>query len=511
MDYPMKPPRLALLLCSVFGLGVVSVAPAAEPASSADAQAAQIDKQIAARWKVAGVQPSAPSSDAEFIRRVYLDVTGVIPTVAEVRAFLADPSKDKRRQLIDRLLGGPGFIRSSAATWRRLIAPDAENDPNRQAASAALERWLQKQFAENIGFDKTVRSILTWPMDENLIEGEDPAAPSPRLFYQGRTKKPDELAAATTRLFLGVRLECAQCHNHPFAKWSREQFWSQAAFFTPPSKAVNALPTIEIPNTSQKARARFLDGSEPPTTGDIRHALADWVTAPTNRYLARATVNRLWEQFFGIGLVDPVDDLIAENPPSHPELLDLLAQAFIDSGFNVRAIVRAILLSNTYQLSSVPVDAGELPDARLFSQMNVKALSPEQAFDSLLVATGYRGRDLQGLRGRFLSRMTRGEQRLDGQASIPQVLGMMNGELLQAALRSDGENTLGALAGSSFLNSDGKLEVLFMAALGRGPTSTEKSRCDLYRKTALAEGRGDTALLDLFWALLNSAEFLHNQ
>jgi hypothetical protein len=511
MDYPMKPARLALLLSLPLGFVLASFAPAAEPTTAADALAAQIDKQIAARWRQAGIRPASPSSDAEFVRRIYLDVTGVIPTVAQVRIFLADPSMDKRRRLIERLVDGPGFVRHRAAEWRRLIAPDAENDPNRQAAAAALEKWLQRQFAQNIGFDRTVRSILTWPMDENLIEGEDPAAPSPRLFYQGRTKKPEELAAATTRLFLGVRLECSQCHNHPFAKWTREQFWNQAAFFTTPDKNGNGHSTIAIPGTSQQARARFLDGAVPLAGSDARRTLAEWVVSPTNRYFARAAVNRLWEQFFGVGLVDPVDDLIAENPPSHPELLDTLAQAFVDNGCDIRMIVRAILLSNTYQLSSLSLDAGELPDPRLFSHMNVKALSPEQAFDSLLVATGYRGRDLQAMRGRFLARMTRGEQRLEGQSSIPQVLGMMNGDFLQAALRPEGEHTLGALLASPFQNADGDLEILFLAALGRQPSVGEKSRCHLYRKTALAEGRGEKALSDIFWALLNSAEFLHNQ
>jgi Protein of unknown function (DUF1549)/Protein of unknown function (DUF1553) len=506
----MNRTRLCLVLFYICSWGQSSISAAAEPTSSADELAAQIDKLVLARWRQAQVQPSARSSDAEFIRRIYLDVTGSIPPVAEVRTFLADPSPSKRRQLIERLLGGPGFVSHSAANWRRLIAPDAENDPNRQAASIALEKWLQKQFAANVGLDRIVRSILTWPLDENNLEGADPAAPSPRLFYFGRTGKPDELAAATTRLFLGVRLECAQCHNHPFASWSREQFWSQAAFFTGLEKTDKDARWIEIPGTSQKARARFLDGSEPPGTGDVRPFLADWVVAPTNPFFGRAAVNRVWEQFFGIGLVDPVDDLTAENKPSHPELLEALARAFVENGYDLKLIVRAVLLTNVYQLSSLPVDSAEPGEPRLFSRMNVKALTPEQAFDSLLAATAYRGRDLQALRGRFLARMTRGEQRLDGQASIPQVLAMMNGELLQSALRTEGDNTLAAVAGSPFLDAGGKIEALYLAALARPPRPAEKARCAEYVQVGRVNGKGDNALADVFWALLNSAEFLHN-
>ena len=165
-----------LLVCALFG-GNSAATRADEPKRAADTLSAQIDQLIAARWQTAHVQPSERSSDAEFIRRIYLDVTGSIPQVAEVRAFLKDESPNKRRQpLIERLLAGPGYVSYSASNWRRLIAPDAENDPNRQAAALALEKWLQRQFAENVGFDKTVRALLTWPVNGTLGEDSDPAA-----------------------------------------------------------------------------------------------------------------------------------------------------------------------------------------------------------------------------------------------------------------------------------------------------------------------------------------------
>src|SRR5262245_15142500 len=503
--------RLRILTACLAAIGLVPCARAAGPGTNPARLAARIDELLAARWAKAGVRPVGRSDDAEFLRRLHLDLTGKVPAVADVRRFLADRTRDKRRAEVERLLAGPGYVSHFAGNWRRLLAPDAENDPGRQGAVAGLESWLQKKFADNVGLDRIARELLTWPMDETRPGRVDPASPSPRLFYLGREDKPDELAAATTRLFLGLRLECAQCHNHPFARWTREQFWGQATFFTGLRRPERATRTLAIPGTPRTALARFLDGREVPGgSGDSRALLADWVTSPRNPYFARAAVNRLWDHFFGIGLVDPVDDLTDENKPSHPELLDELAGAFVAGGFDLKFIIRAILLSDAYQRTSVMAGPGEPPDPRLFSRMNVKALTPEQAFESLIQVTGYRGRDLPRLRGQFLGRLTRGENRLEGQASIPQVLALMNGELVNEALRPDGDNTLGAVAASPFLDSAGKVEALFLAALGRMPRAEERTRLRKYVDEGVAAGRGERALGDVFWALLNSAEFLHN-
>jgi hypothetical protein len=502
-------PRLRTLAACLALLGLVPCAGAASPDPAR--LAARIDEFLAARWAEAGVTPAPRSDDAEFLRRAYLDLTGKVPPVAEVRRFLAERSPDRRRALVERLLTGPGYVSHFAATWRRLLAPDAENDPVRQAAVVPLEQWLQRQFADNAGLDRITRAVLTWPLDETRPAATDPAAPSPRLFYLGREDKPDELAAATTRLFLGVRLECAQCHDHPFARWKREQFWGQAAFFTGLRRPERATRTLAIPGTSRTAQARFLDGTDlPDGRGDARARLADWITAPGNPFFARAAVNRLWDHFFGIGLVDPVDDLGGDNKPSHPELLDELARGFVAADYDLKVLVRAIVLSDAYQRTSVVSGQGESSDPRLFSRMNVKALTPEQTVDSLLVATGYRGRDLPRLRTQFLGRLTRSERRLEGQASIPQVLALMNGELLDAALRPDSDNTLGAVAASPFPDTAGKVETLFRAALGRPPRPAEQARLVRYVEDGAAAGHGDRALGDVFWALLNSAEFLHN-
>jgi hypothetical protein len=384
--------------------------------------------------------------------------------------------------------------------------PDADNDVGRQPAVEALDAWLRSQFATNVPYDRLARDVLTWAPPSS--PGADPADPSPRRFYLGREDKPEELAGAASRVFLGVRLECAQCHDHPFAHWKREQFWSQAAFFV--GLRQPGVRMVGIPGTMDTAAARFLDGkSPPPGVRDVRVALADWITAPDNPYFARALVNRLWANFFGVGLVDPVDDLGSENPASHPVLLDELARAFVASGYDVHFLIRVLTQTQAYHLSSVSPD-GKPANPRLFSRMNVKGLVPEQLFDSLVEATALRGPQLARQRSRFLARFPRVESRLEGRTSIPQALAMMNGELLAAAVDPAGDNTLGAVVASPFLKTPDKVETLFLAALGRPPRPEESRRFVAYVDKGGATGDQRQALADVFWALLNSPEFLFN-
>src|SRR5262249_21095403 len=246
-DAAMIGSRLWTLAACLVVFGLVPCAGAAEPPTDPARLAARIDELLAARWTKAGVQPARRSDDAEFLRRLHLDLTGKVPTVAEVRRFLAERTADRRRAVVERLLAGPGYVSHVAANWRLLLAPDAENDVGRQAAIAALERWLQKQFADNVPLDRLARDLLTWPLDETRPGRVDPASPSPRLFYLGREEKPDELAAATSRLFLGGRLGCAPCHNHPLARWGREEVWSPATLFPRPRPPQHATRTLAIP------------------------------------------------------------------------------------------------------------------------------------------------------------------------------------------------------------------------------------------------------------------------
>lgn len=494
-------------------------------ASQANVQqlAGRIDEMIATGWAGAGVRPAPRAEDAAFLRRVYLDVAGKIPPVAEVRRFLADSTPDKRQRLIERLLDSPGYISHFSTVWRLLLVPEEQANLRQLAALPLLEEWLRQQLANEIAYDQMVRTLLTFPLDDPR---PDPKQPSPRAFFLGKENKPDELAAATTRLFLGVRLECAQCHDHPFARWKRDQFWSQAAFFTGLNepmrpdgvRAAFPVPQLPIPGGQRVARARFLDDTEPEwsTAPSPRQTLADWLVTPENPFFARAAVNRLWGHFFGIGLVDPVDDLTEANPPSHPELLDELARAFVAHQYDLKFLIRAILLSNTYQFSGSAGPA-EPSKPRLFNRMAVKSLTPEQLFDSLAQATGYREpvqagsrRPTGNARRTFLARFPRTEQRTDVATSITQALALMNGKLVAEVTSLERSTALSAVAHAPFMETAERIKTLFLATLSRPPRPEEAERLARYVAAGGSSADPQEALADVFWALLNSGEFLFN-
>jgi hypothetical protein len=493
------------------------------PLSDADAQrvADRIDHWITLGWTAGKIKPAPRTDDAEFLRRVFLDLTGKIPPVAEVRHFLTDPAADKRQRLIQRLLDSPGYVTHFSTVWRLLLVPEAETNLRQRAALPLLEEWLRCQLAENVGFDAMARALLTVPLDDPRRRPNDP---SPRAFFLGRETKPEEIAASATRLFLGVRLECAQCHNHPFARWKRDEFWSQAVFFAALSRRDDRLVRTDqleltIPGTERVVHARFLDGTTPaPRVGrNARAAFANWLTGPENAYFARAAGNRMWGHFFGIGLVNPIDDFTEANLPSHPELLDELAREFARHHFDVKFLIRALTLSNTYQLSGSP--GGSTPgDARLFGRMVLKSLTPEQLFDSLAQATGYREPASPrqrllgngGPRRQFLARFPRGEDHTDAATSIPQALALMNGPLVAQMTSLARSRTLNAVANAPFLDTAERIETLFLAALTRKPRPEEADRLARYVEQGGTTGDPQEALADVFWALLNSGEFLFN-
>jgi hypothetical protein len=486
------------------------------PPSSADARAlaARIDHHIGARLSAENIPPASQADDAEFLRRAYLDLTGRIPKVGEVYAFLRDRTPDKRQHLIDQLLASGGYARHFTNVWREILLPDnvgANNGPLR----AGFETWLWKQLTDNTPYDQMVREIL------------QPGGP--RAFYQARENKPENLAAATSRLFLGVKLECAQCHRHPFAPWTREQFWGLAAFYSglpqPRQPGVAGRPQtrssgreIRIPGTDKVVRARFPDGKEPAWTDgtDPRTILASWVTAPDNPYFARAAVNRLWGYFFGTGLVDPVDDLGADNPASHPELLDELARQFTEHHFDLKLLVRAITNSQAYQRTS-RVSHPDQEDPRRFARMALKGLTPEQLFDSLAEATRYEEPAGRGQPGRLRSRaefLTKfanpGGKTTDFRLSILQALALMNGKLVADATDLEDSEALAAILDDPGKDTKARIETLFVATLGRPPHPDEAGRLMKYVDGSRADGGERKALADVFWALLNSGEFILN-
>ncbi|HTK73622.1 MAG TPA: DUF1553 domain-containing protein [Gemmataceae bacterium] len=547
------------LFLATFGLVVVSpLLCAAEPASELTRK---INESIAARQTALGIRPSPLADDSEYLRRVYLDLAGRIPGADEVGTFLTEKSAEKRTQTVDRLLNDDRYVEHFANVWRHLLVPELMANVNIQAQNGnGFDGWLKKQIADNVRYDQFARELLTVPFAAERIRGGKPAMnrptesspndPSPSAFYTAKEAKPENLAASTARILLGVRIECAQCHDHPQGHWSREQFWSYAAFFAGlsrnPDNAGGGIREIfdkremTIPGSSTVVEAEFLGGGIPQWKFNVgsRVTLAEWVTAPDNPYFAKAAVNRLWAHFFGVGLVDPEDDLRKDNPPSHPELLDELAKEFVAHGFDVQYLVRAITATDAYQRTSAVSEGADL-NPRAFTRMSLKRLTPEQLFDSLAAATGYREPTTTpdprvpvpvrgGARGEFLNLFSSGvSSRTEVQLSIPQALLLMNGRFVSDALQTNnatlvdlalkwtkldtktGSNAiyLATVVGDPKFDTAGRLESLFLATLSRKPTPAETEKLVRY-----VEGANDSkrALAGVFWMLLNSAEFIVN-
>jgi len=453
----------------------------------------------------------------------------------DVRDFLEDPNPNKRQELVERLLESPNYVNNFTNVWRALLLPQVNNQQV-QFLIPSLEAWLHPRIKENVAYDKMVREILTAPVSANTQQMRRRASnkrpdPTPTAFYQANELKPENLAASTSRLFLGVKLECAQCHNHPRANWTRKQFWEYAAFFSgiQPQGQGNMMAASEmserralkIPGTETEVQARFLDGSEPNWESGTRTraALASWVTAVDNPFFSRSAANRLWAHFFGIGLIEPVDEESEENPPSHPELLNELARQLIAHEFDLKYLIRAITSSQTYQRSSTVTDPSQ-NEPRLFSRMAVKGLTPEQLFDSLALATGYGEEgvpnprvDTLGLnspRAAFLAKFSSQEKRTEVQTSILQALALMNGQFVGDATSLERSRTLAAVADSPFFETPGRIEALFLATLSRKPSAEELAPLVKYVSEGGSKNDQKAALADVFWVLLNSAEFMLN-
>jgi hypothetical protein len=342
-------------------LACLLAADPATPPDTAEATVRRIDVRLAERFEIDGIIPAPRADDAEFLRRLSLDLVGRIPTSDEVRRFLDDIAPDKRRRAVERLLDDPQHARHFAETWQALLLPEAARDREVRYFQAGFETWLEQRRRERAAMDEIVRRLLEVPITDPLGPPQlvltDLRKPNPLAFIAAKEADAGKIAADVTRLFLGIRIECAQCHDHPFDDWTRQQFWSQAAFFAGIERRGRGAfsPLVEFadrhaispPEWDETVPAAFLDGTQPRLDAGqpARAALADWITSPTNLYFARAVVNRVWGQLMGRGLVDPVDDFQAGNPPSHPELLGELAAAFAASGFDLDFLYRAICLA----------------------------------------------------------------------------------------------------------------------------------------------------------------------
>jgi hypothetical protein len=480
-----------------------------------DDLAAKIDERIAAAWEK-DCKPAAVADDAEFFRRLHLDLAGRIPSVTEIRDFLDDNRPDKRRLWTERILKcsaddrsyRTAYIDHFTNVWRAWLL--AQTNQQGQFRQPALETWLKQRLKANIGYDQLVRELISQP----LVGNAGPRDGSAAIYYQANDNKPENLAGSTARLFLGIKIECAQCHDHPFAKWKRQQFWEYAGFFTDLAPAMPPKPRGEltIPGQDKLVQARFLDGTKPQWKegNGTRQTLADWITAADNPYFARAAVNRLWVYFFGIGLADN-GDRATDVPESLKKLHDELASAFVAHGYDVKFLIRAIIASQAYQRTSA-VSHPSHEDARLFARMPLRGLSPEQLFDSLAEATEYQNGapgNPQSARTQFLSRFPAQEQRTDYQTSILQSLYLMNNEFIADRTSLEKNRTLATLA-EQRTSTARKIESLYLVVLARKPRAEESERFVKYVEKGGSGNDTKKALADVFWVLLNSPEFLLN-
>ncbi len=496
---------------------------------SADSVARMIDRHVGEKLRERGVRPAPAAGDAAFFRRINLALAGRVPAASEARAFLADADPAKRVKAVDRLLGSASHASHLATVWRTWLVPEARAAPDVAAAVPALESWLRARVRDDVPYDRFVTELLTAPLDGRRPAGradydDSEDASGPLAFYLAKEGKPENLAAATSRLFLGMRLECAQCHDHPFARWSRDQFWGLAAFYGGVGRSGTTLREVfdrrelPVPNRDRTVPAAFLDGKEPEWhyKKSPRVTLAAWLTAPDNPFFARAAVNRLWGLVFGVGLVDPVDDFHEKNPASHPELLDELARQFVASGFDTKLLLRAICRSETFGRASTASEPGQ-HDVRLFARFPVQALSPEQLFDSLEFVVGQvPGRSGSGFpqnaatpRQQFLETFALSGSTTDTQTTILQALTLMNGELTGAATTPGASRTLEAVTELPGLTPADRVEALYFIALGRPPSPAELRRAVGHVDNA--EPAGDkSGYADVLWALLNGVEFRTN-
>lgn len=489
-----------------------------------------IDEHLERAHESARVVPAPLVDDAAFLRRISLDLIGRIPTPGEVITFLDDADPEKRETMIDRLLESPEHAAHFARTWRGLLLPESDTDRQIRYFVPGFEAWLQERRRQRAGFDAIVRELLTVPItgtpERPQLVLRDLKAPNPVAFIAAKNAGAAEIAAATTRLFLGVRLECAQCHDHPFDHWTQHQFWNQAAFFAGIERRGRGAfaPILEVPDrrsiplmdSDVSVPALFLDEREPTLRdgSSSRVALAEWITAAENPFFAKAIANRVWAELMGIGIVDPVDDMHALNPPSHPELLDDLARAFQDSRFDVGLLYRAICRSDAYQRTSRRTDPSQEQES-LFARKVLKPMTGEQFFDSFAQVIGYErqrsrtGGDEDATRRRVIELFaTHGAER-DPETSVVQALTLMNGRLVDRAVSPESSPTLTSLLDEDQLTDAARIEYLYLLTFSRRPNAGEQGELQSFVSAGGAAERGGR-LGDVFWMLLNSAEFRWN-
>jgi Protein of unknown function (DUF1549)/Protein of unknown function (DUF1553) len=493
-----------------------------------------VDEMLAASWKDAKVKPSPNATDAEFLRRSYLDLTGRIPNVQEASAFLDSKESGKRAKLIEYLLAHPDFSKNFGNEWTIVLV--GRKNQGRDVDKGALTSWLRKQVAADRPWNEMALELIT-AKGNNKVNG---AVNYPMSHLEDGAVN---LTSITTRVFLGQQIQCTQCHDHPSNNWKQSDFWGINAFLKG-IKSERVMKTDNVgaevydhtelsdqpTNVYSKFEKRnavvgiafptYLDGTKISQNADVdrREALGKFIAEKDKKQLAKAFVNRVWGRLFGRGIVNPVDDFGDHNKPSHPELLDKLADEFVAAKFDVKWLYRTLMNTRAYQLTSQSLKENE-KDESLFTHMAMKPMTPEQLFDSLITATSAhkaeRG-NFDAVRNVWLRQFVvtfandeEGESS-NFQGTIPQALMMMNGDLMNKATGGKPGSFLADTLEKSRRSRTPALFIvknLYLAALGRAPSPSE-----LRNASAFLDSNPDSiqVLEDLFWSLLNCNEFVLN-
>ncbi len=492
----------------------------------------ELDRHVHAKLHKLRIIPSDLCSDEIFVRRLYIDVIGRVPTIDERNAFLASEAPDKRAQLVDELLARPEFTEMWVMKWAELLQIRTfNNGPNQVSYKAALgyHGWLRERIAANTPFNEIVRELLS--SDGGTFDNP------PTNFFQIE-QDVLKLTENVAQVFMGTRIQCAQCHNHPFDRWTMDDYYGFASFFAQVKRKRAEDPRervifdgggeVKHPVTNQDARPRFLGSATPDDFKGVsrRQALADWLASPENPWFARNFVNIIWAHFFGVGITDPVDDVRISNPPSNPELLDALARRFVESDYDIRSTVRDICNSRTYQLSSRTNDTNET-DERNFSHSLIRRMRAEVLLDTISHVTETPNK-FKGLpRGAsaleiadgntstyFLTTFGRATRttvcscEVKMEPNLSQALHLLNGDATHNRIKQSPVIRRQLEAGEEPMSI---VRHLYLRTVGREPTDSETVRLKEFVAEAGQEPQAVRHVLDdIFWALLNSKEFLFN-
>jgi Protein of unknown function (DUF1549)/Protein of unknown function (DUF1553) len=503
-----------------------------------------IDRHVFAKLRALRMLPAPLAADDVFLRRAYLDALGILPTADEARAFFKDPRPDKRARLIDRLLERPEFADLWALKWSDLLRNE-EKTLDRKGVQA-FHRWIRQSIADGKPLDQFARE---------LVAAQGSTYANPAANYYRALRDPQTRAEATAQVFLGLRLQCTKCHNHPYDRWTQSDYHSLSAFFARVQYKIvenqrrDRLDKHEFdgeqivwqdrdgeiahPRTGETLRPRFLDAAAPELAADADRlqALADWVGRADNPYFARTQANRIWAHVIGRGIVEPIDDFRASNPPANGPLLEALTEDLIAHRFDLRHLVRTIMNSRTYQLAATPNETN-LTDEANFAHAVVRPLPAEQLLDALSQVAGapvkfngypqgvragqvpgvrpFRQREQLPTPGELFVKVFGKPDRLlscecerSVEPTLAQAFQLISGPLLNELLTRP-DNRLDRLLASGKANGE-LVEELYLSALSRTPTEQENEAA-----TALLDKSKDrrAALEDLVWGLVNAKEFL---